>query len=102
MSGASEKPCNRMNLEASSFDAASASQVRSKDAYLDGLKEEQQENLKHEKEQISEETDGSESEPWYYKLVAQTNEACGKTLAGETAESISSAFQKSQNNKEAT
>ena len=47
-------------------------------------------------------TDDSESEPWYYKLVAQTNEACGKPLAGETAESISSAFQKSQNNKEAT
>ena len=50
----------------------------------------------------SEETDDSESEPWYCKPVAQTNEACGKPLAGETAESIFSAFQKSRNHKEAT
>ena len=92
MSGASGKPCTRMILEASSFDAASASQMRLKDAHLGGLKEEQQGNLTHEKEQISEETDDSESEPWYYKPVAQTNEACGKPLAGETAESISSAY----------
>ena len=63
MSGASGKPGSRMNLEASSFDAASASQVRLKDAYLGGLKEEQQGNLTHEQEQISEETDDSESEP---------------------------------------
>ena len=62
--------------------------------------EKQRGRLTHEKEQISEETD--DSEPWYYKPVARTNEACGKPLAGETAESISSAFQKSQNNKEAT
>ena len=47
------------------------------DAYLGGLKEEQ------------------------YKPVARTNENCGKPLAGETAES-SPAFQRSQNNKEAT
>ena len=96
------KPGSTMNLEASSLDAAPASQVRLKDAHLGGLKEEQQGNLTHEKEQISEESDDSESEPWYYKPVAQTNEACGKPLAGETAKSISSAFQKSQNNKEAT
>ena len=43
-----------MNLEACSFDAASASQVRLKDAYLGGLKEEKQGNLTHEKEQFSE------------------------------------------------
>ena len=102
MSGASVKPGSRMNLEASSLDAASASQVRLKDAYLGGLKEEQQGNWTHEKEQISEESDDSESEPWCCKPVAQTNEGCGKPLAGETAESISSAFQKSQNKKEAT
>ena len=93
MSGASVKPGSRMNLEASSLDATSASQVRLKDASFGGLKEEQRENLTHEKEQISELTDDSESEPWYHKPVAQTNEACGKPLAGETAESISSAFQ---------
>ena len=101
MSKASVKRGSRINLEASSFDAASASQVRLKDAYPWRV-EEQQGNLTHEKEQISEETDDSEYDPWYYKPVAQTNKACGKPLAGETAESISSAFQKSQNNKEAT
>ena len=58
---ASGKPDSRMSVEPSLFDAASASQVRLKDAYLGGLKEEQQGNLTHEKEQISEETDDSES-----------------------------------------
>ena len=91
-----------MNLEASSFVAASASQARLKDAHLGGLKEEQQGDLSHEKEENSEETDDSESESWYYKSVPQTDEACGEPLAGETAESISEAFQKSQNDKEAT
>ena len=47
MSGASGKPGSKMNLEASSFDAASASQVRLKDANFGGLKEEQQGNLTH-------------------------------------------------------
>ena len=61
MSGASGKPGSRMNLEASSFDAASTSQVQLKDAYFRGSMEEQQGNLVHEKEQISEETDDSES-----------------------------------------
>ena len=102
MSGASRRPGSRMNLAASSFDVASASQVRSKDAYLGGLKEAQQRNLTHEKEQFSEETDDSESEPWYYKPVARTIEACGKPLAGETAESISSDLQESQPESEAT
>ena len=102
MSEASGKPGSRMNLEASSFDAASASQVRLTDANVGGLKEEQQGNMTHEKEQISEETDDSDFEPWYCKPVARTNEACGKPPAGGAAQSISSAFQKSQNNKEAT
>ena len=46
-----------MNLAASSFDAASASQERLKDAYLAGLKDELQENLTQKKEQVSEESD---------------------------------------------
>ena len=71
-----------MNIAASSFDAASASQERLKDAYIGGLKETQQGDLPHEKEQISEETDDSESEPWYYKSASQNNEVCGKPLAG--------------------
>ena len=86
MSGASERP----------------SQVKLKDAYLGGLKEEQQGDLSHEKEENSEETDDSESDPWYYKPVARIKEACGEPFAGETAESISSASQKCQNNREAT
>ena len=40
MSGASGRPSSRMNLAASSFDAASASQVRLKDAYFGGLNKE--------------------------------------------------------------
>ena len=49
--------------------------MRLKDAYLGRLKEQQQGNLTHEKEQISEETDDSESEPECYKPVAPTDEA---------------------------
>ena len=51
MSGASGRPSSRMNLAASSFDAASVSQVKLKDAYLGGLKEEQQGDLPHEEEE---------------------------------------------------
>ena len=86
-----------MNLAACSFDAASASQERLKDAYLGGLKDELQENLTQKKE-VSEESD---DEPWYYKPVPQNTETCGTPLAVETAES-SSAFQKGQKNKDAT
>ena len=87
-----------MNPAASSFDAASASQERVKDAYLGGLMDELQENLTQKKEQVSEEYD---DEHWYHKPVAQHKEACGKPLSGETAES-SSAFQNSQQSKDAT
>ena len=52
MSAASWRPGSRMNLEASSFDAASASQVRLKDALLGGLVEEQQGDMPHEKNQF--------------------------------------------------
>ena len=48
------------------------------------------------------ETDDSESEPWYYKLVPRNNEDCGKPLVGEAAESFSSDFQESQRESEAT
>ena len=91
-----------MTLEASSFDAASTSQVKLKDAYLGASKEEQQGDLPHEKEENSGETDDSESEPWYNKPVPQTNEACGKPFAGGAAESLSSEFQKNQQDSEAT
>ena len=45
------------------------------------------------------ETDDSESEPWYEKPAPQNNEACGKPLAGGSAEFVSSEFQKSRSNK---
>ena len=92
MSIASVRPDSRMSVEPSSFDAVSRSQKRLKDAYLGGLKAEQRRDPSHQEE----EEDSSESEPWYHKRVAQTNEACEKPFAGETTESISSAFQKSQ------
>ena len=101
-SGASERPDSRMNIAASSFDAASTSQVKLKDACLGGSKEKHQGDLPHEREDNSGENDDSESEPWYYRPAPQNNEACGKPLAGGSAESVSSEFQNSQNNKEAT
>ena len=91
-----------MDLAASSVDAASASQVRLKDAYLSALKEKQQGEMPHEREQISEETDDSESEPWYYRPAQLKDGACGKPLAGGSAEFVSSEIQKSQSNKGAT
>ena len=49
---ASGRPGSRMNIAASSLDAASASQVKLKDAYLGGLKEKQQGDLPHEREEM--------------------------------------------------
>ena len=65
MSGSSWKAGSRLSIEGSLFDVAySASQVGLDDAYFGGMKEERQGNLTHAKEQISEETDDSESGPW--------------------------------------
>ena len=91
-----------MHSASTSFNAASASQVRLMDAYLGGLKEEQQGDPSHEREENSGETDDSESEPWYYRPASQNNEACGKPFAGGSAEFVSSEFQKSQSNEGAT
>ena len=93
---------SRLKNAASSFDAASASQVKLKDAYLGGSKEKQLGDLPHEREGNSWETDDSESEPWYYRLAPQNNGACGKPLAGGSAESASSELQKSEGNNGAT
>ena len=54
-SGASGRPGSRMNIAASSFDAASTSQVKLKDAYLGGSKEKQQGDLPHGREENSRE-----------------------------------------------
>ena len=57
--------------------------------------------LTQKKEHVSKESDDSEFQSWYYKPVPQNQEACGRSLAGETAES-SSTLQKSHKNKDAT
>ena len=49
MSIASVKPHSRMSIESNSFDAASTSQVRLKDAYLGGLREKQRGNRRIKK-----------------------------------------------------
>ena len=54
MPTASRKPDSRMSVEPSSFDAASTSQVRPKDAYLGGLMEEQWEDPSRQEEENSE------------------------------------------------
>ena len=66
------------------------------------MKEKQQGDLPHEKEENSGKTDDSESEPWCCAPAPQNNETCGKPLAGESAEFVSSEFQESQEDLEAT
>ena len=62
-----------MSVEPSSFDAASTSQVRLKDAYLDGLMEEQRRDPSHQEEEDSEDSENPAAETWHHKeeLVAQ-------------------------------
>ena len=71
-----------MSIEPSSFDAASTSQVRLKDAYLGGLMEEQRGDPSHQEEGNSEDSDNPAAGTWYCKgeLVAQNN----KIKLGET------------------
>ena len=54
---ASGRPGSRMSVEPSSFDAASTSPVRLKDAYLGGLMEEQRGDPSHQEEENSEGSD---------------------------------------------
>ena len=103
---ASGKPDSRMSVEPNSFDAASTSQVRLKDAYLGGLtsakSQEPRRDPSHQEEEDSEDSDNPEAETWYYKgePVAQNNKAWEKPLA--TYGASSSVDQESQNNTEAT
>ena len=99
MCGASVKPGSRMYLEASSFDAASASQVRLKDAYLGGLKQQgtwRMRKTKKKKLMILNLSLG------FTSLLLKPTKLVGEPFAGETAESISSAFQRRQQDSEAT
>ena len=66
MPTASVRLDSRMSVEPSSFDAASTSQVRLKDAYLGGLMEEQRGDPSHQEEE----------EDW--NLVLQKGTCCPK------------------------
>ena len=86
---ASGKPDSRMSVEPSSFDAASTSQARLKDAYLGGLMEKQRRVPSHQEED-SEDSDNPEAGTWYYKEEpdAQNNEAWGQPLAHGASSSV--------------
>ena len=60
---ASGKPDSRMSLN--SFDAASSSQVRLKDANLGGLMEKQRRNPSHQEEEDSEDSDNPDAKTYY-------------------------------------
>ena len=64
---ASVKPDSMMSVEPSSFDAASTSPVRLKDAYLGGLIEEQRRDPSHQEEDNSEDSDNPAAGTWHYK-----------------------------------
>ena len=87
-----------MSIEPSSFDAASTSQVRLKDAYL---VEKQRGDPSHREQENSEDSDNAAAETWYYKEepVAQNSKAWGKPLAHGARSSVD---QESQQNTEAT
>ena len=80
------KPDSRMSIEPNSFDAASTSQVRLKDASLGGLMERQRWNPSHQEKEDSEDSDNPEAETGYYKgeLVAQNSKAWGQPFAQKT------------------
>ena len=88
---ASGKPDTRMSIEANSFDAASAFQVRLKDAYFGGLTEMLRGNPSHqEEEEDSEDSDNLEAEIWYDngEPVAQNSIAWEQPFAHEARSSV--------------
>ena len=93
---ASAKPDSRMSFEPNSFDAASTSQVRLKDAYLGGLMEEQRRDPSHQEEENSEDSDNPAAGTWYYKgePAAQNNKACWNPLAHGASSSVEKERQK--------
>ena len=76
---ASVKPESRMSINPSSFDAASTSQVRLKDAYFGGLMEKPRRNASHQEEE-SEDSDNPEAEIWYYKGKQVTGKPLPRTV----------------------
>ena len=91
----SGKPDSRMS--SNSFDAASTSQVRLKDAYLGGFMEKQRGKSSHqEEEEDSGDSDNPEAETWYYKgeLVAKNSEAWVQPFAHGASSSVDKESQK--------
>ena len=64
---ASGIPDSRESIDPNSFDAASDSPVRLKDAYFGGFVERQWRNPSHQEEEDSEDSDNLEAEIWYFK-----------------------------------
>ena len=90
MPTAAGKPDSRLSVEPSSFDAASTSQVRPKDAHLGGFMEEQRRDPSHQEEENSEDSYNPAAGTWCYKgePVAQSNKAWGKLLAHGARSSV--------------
>ena len=98
---ASVKTDSRMRVDPRSFDAASTSQVRLKDAYFGGLVEKHRGNPSHQEEEHSEDSDNPEAEIWYYrgnklreKPVAQNSKAWEQPLAHGASSSVDKESQK--------
>ena len=93
---ASGKPYSKLRINQISFNEASTSQVRLKDAYLGGLLEKQRGNPSHqEEEEDSEDSDNPEAEIWYCKgkqvtegAVAQNSKAWRQPLAHGASSSV--------------
>ena len=98
---ASGRPDSKMRIEPSSFDAASTSPMRLKDAYFGGLMEEQRGDPSHQEEENSEDSDNLAAGTWYYKRepVAQNHKAWEKPFAHGASSSVD---QESQKKTEAT
>ena len=79
-----------MSVEPSSFDAASTSQVRLKDAYLDGLMEGQWRDPSHQEEENSEDSDNPAAGTWYYieDFFVQNDQDWVKPLAHGASSSV--------------
>ena len=93
---ASGEPDSKMEIEPRSFDAASTSQVRLKDTYLDGLMEKQWRNPSHQEKDDSEDSDNPEAETWYFKgePVLQNSKAWGQPFAHGASSSVDMESQK--------
>ena len=93
---ASGKPDSRMRINPNSFDAASTSQVRLKDAYFVWLMEKRQGNPSHQEEEHSEHSGNPEAEIWYYneELVGQNSKTWEQPLAHGASSSVDKESQK--------